>query len=791
MPRLPLEQVLRHIRRWSAAGDSPALSDGELLARFAEHQDENAFESLLQRHGPLVLRVCRSVLADAHDAEDAFQATFLVLIRRAAGLEKRPYLGAWLHEVASRTARQARLLGLRRKAREHRATRTLSENARVPTHDVRPVLDEELGRLPEKYRAPLILCYLQGKTNAEAADQLGWTRGTIAGRLARARDLLRSRLERRGLALSTTALASALAPEAGAALPEALVTSTLHMASLVSAGSLATAHGTAVVALTEGVLRSMSLGKLRFVVALLTVLVMGSTVLLAHALMRSPDAVDDRPASATVMGADARSWPMFGGRPGRNMVNLIDRHVPTDWAAAWKETARGKVLDSVHSRNIKWAAHLGSRAYGGPVVVGGQVYVGTNNENPRDPAIKGDRGILMCFHANNGAFLWQAVHDKLPAGTVNDWPKEGVVSTPTVEDERVYYVSNRCELVCAAARPRDGGSAAQILWKLDMMATLGVFPHNMSACAPLVVGDLVFVVTANGVGEAHVKVEAPHAPSFIAVNKWTGRVVWQDASPGANIMHGQWSNPTYAYVRDQPMVIFPGGDGWLRAFEPGTGKLLWQFDGNPKAAVYQLGGRGDRSDFIATPVVHENKLYIAMGQDPEHYEGVGHLWCIDLERAVERGRKNVACDVSPVNDNFDPNAAVNRASALAWHFGGKQAPPVGRDYLFGRTLSTCAVHDGLVYAAELGGYLHCLDARTGKSYWVHDLKAAVWGSPYWVDGKVYMATEDGDVWIFAHGKEKAEPTKIEMEQPIRSTPTVVDGVLYLMTENYLYAISTR
>src|SRR5262249_2749678 len=159
-------------------------------------------------------------------------------------------------------------------------------------------------------------------------------------------------------------------------------------------------------------------------------------------------------------------------------------------------------------------------------------------------------------------------------------------------------------------------------------------------------------------------------PSFLAVHKRTGRVVWKSAAPGRNILHAQWSNPTYATAGGVPQVIFPGGDGWLYAFEPRGGQLLWKFDCNPKAAVYTLGGGGTRHHCVATPVVWENKLYVGVGDDPEHKKGVGHLWCIDLVRAVTHRRTNKGHDVSPVNDAFDRRAAVNKRSALAWHYGG-------------------------------------------------------------------------------------------------------------------------
>jgi outer membrane protein assembly factor BamB len=258
-------------------------------------------------------------------------------------------------------------------------------------------------------------------------------------------------------------------------------------------------------------------------------------------------------------------------------------------------------------------------------------------------------------------------------------------------------------------------------------------------------------------------------------------------------MHGQWSNATYGEAAGVKQVIFPGGDGWLYAFDPPTGKLLWKFDCNPKSAKYELGGRGTKSDFIATPVVYKGRVYIATGQDPEHYDGMGHLWCIDLARAVQKGRVNKDNDASPIGDDFDPNTEANQErSALVWHFGGYDLRPKSkRDFLFGRTMSTCAIHDGLVYIAELAGYMNCLDAETGQRYWLHDLKSSVWGSAYYVDGKVYVPTEDGDVFIFAHGKEKKLLSTVEMDEPIKGSVVAANGVLFVKTEKTLYAIQAE
>lgn len=169
---------------------------------------------------------------------------------------------------------------------------------------------------------------------------------------------------------------------------------------------------------------------------------------------------------------------------------------------------------------------------------------------------------------------------------------------------------------------------ADIIWQYDMMKELNVFPHNMSAGCPLIVGDILYVHTANGLDDGHLNLPSPNAPSFIALDKKTGKLLWKSSLPGKNIMHGQWSNATYAEIDGVRQVIFPAGDGWIYSLVPETGELIWKFDGNPKDSVYELGGTGTRSDYIGTPVVYDNKIYIGLGQDPEHSTGISHFWCI-------------------------------------------------------------------------------------------------------------------------------------------------------------------
>jgi RNA polymerase sigma factor (sigma-70 family) len=282
--------VIQLIRRIAGAPDAAHTTDGHLLDRFVTRREGEAFAMLVRRHGAMVLGVCERVLANRHDAEDAFQATFLVLARSAGSVLKRESVGSWLYGVAYRTALRARAAAARRHAaeRQGRTTNTQDPLAAVLWSDLRPVLDKELDRLPEKYRAPVVLCYLEGKTNEEAAQQLGWTKGTVSGRLARARALLRDRLTRRGLALSGGLLATLLAQNAAAAsVPTELVNSTLNAATFIAAGQAATTLSGSVAALTQGVLKAMWLTKLKIVtlVGLAVALAAGSAGWLTYATL--------------------------------------------------------------------------------------------------------------------------------------------------------------------------------------------------------------------------------------------------------------------------------------------------------------------------------------------------------------------------------------------------------------------------------------------------------------------------------------------------------------------------
>ncbi|MDP3000808.1 MAG: PQQ-binding-like beta-propeller repeat protein [Bryobacterales bacterium] len=443
-------------------------------------------------------------------------------------------------------------------------------------------------------------------------------------------------------------------------------------------------------------------------------------------------------------------WPMWGGTPGRNMVGTMSG-APTRWNVQTKE-------------NIKWVAPLGSHAYGNPVVSGGMVFVGTNNALALDPKQGGDRGVLMAFRESDGQFLWQHTSAKLATGDVNDWALQGVASSPLVEGDRLYYVSNRAELICLdtkgftdgendgpyTAEVFKGPKDADVVWRFDMIARVGTFPHNLANSSPVSYGDLVYVSTSNGNDESHAKVPSPKAPTIVAVNKKTGELVWKDSAVGGRILHGQWSSPAVGTIGDTVQLVSGQGDGWVRGFQALTGEKLWQFDLNPKDAVWPKS----RNEVVSTPIVVDNVVYLASGQDPEHGDGVGHLYAID---ATKRG------DITQ--------------TGRIWQYDKIR-----------RSISTGALRDGILYYADFSGFLHALDAKTGKPFWVHDTLAAVWGSPYAVDGKVYLGNEDGNIVILQAGKVKKLIAEIDMGSSVYSTPVAANNTLYVVNRDHLFAI---
>ena len=500
----------------------------------------------------------------------------------------------------------------------------------------------------------------------------------------------------------------------------------------------------------------------------------------------------------------AEDWPQWGGNdPGRNMYSSA-KGLPSKFDPG-KVKSGTEDIDITTTKNIKWVAKLGSQSYGNVTIAGGKIFVGTNNETPRDPQHQDDRSILMVFDEKTGAFLWQLVVPKLLSGVVNDWKGLGLLSSPTVEGDRVYVVTSRCEVMCldvngmangnqgpytneaqyvvgpgkpkAKIGPRD----ADIIWVYDMMDELGAFPHNASNCSLLIVDDLVYACTSNGQDWSHSSIPAPYCPSFIALDKKKGELAGEDdASIGPRILHGQWSSPSTGKVNSRQLVFFGGGDGILYAFDAKPAKQgdtnflkkVWWADCNPPEYKTKDGkpikypAADGPSEINSTPVFWKNRVYVATGQDPEHGEGVGHLVCLDATKTGDITKTGVIWDYKDIH----------------------------------RSISTVAISpDGLLFIGDFSGFFYCLDADTGKVYWTYDMKAHMWGSPLVADGKVYVGDEDGDLVVFAASKEKKvlstmivdgrEADGPNLGAPVYSTPVVANGVLYIASNTHLFAIS--
>ena len=708
-------------------------------------------------------------------------------------------------------------------------------------------------------------------------------------------------------------------------------------------------------------------------------------------------------------------YPMWGRTRAR--VNAPPGEgIPLDWDLGdafadrrWRdEPLSYKGLHPDGARNIKWIARLGSQTYGNPTVANGRVFVGTNNGagylKRYPPRI--DLGVLLCFDEQTGDFLWQHSSPKLPTGRVHDWPLQGVCSTPVVDGDRLWFVTNRGEVVCLDTHgfydneddgpeqgnwvpvfnihtthgaslesrrlpqrlrdalvdigipariyvrrgerenqwwlgrserddltrryqwrthyelqlhdgqlqvfparggddPRnrtaplltiadiplhvgldqgkislalrqtfsaygvdftdqlrlkaDGEDAwsltdhggdvdasyrlrmkcddvlsaemllspahrheADVVWKFDMINRLDVSPHNMSNCSPLIVGNKLFVCTSNGLDESHINCPKPAAPSFIAMDRDTGEVLWSSNLPGNNILHAQWASPSYSVIRGQPKVIFPGGDGWVYSFDPegdgrGNAKLLWKFDGNPKTSKWILGGRGTRNNIIAFPAIYDELVYITMGQDPEHGEGQGLLWCIDPARHIDGSDVSAELAIGPdgqviphrrlqaVDPAKGERAIPNPKSAVIWQYAKFDQNGDGEidfEEEFHRSMGIATIKDDILYIADFSGLFHCLHAKTGRVHWTHDMFAACWGSALVVDGKVYVGDEDGEISVFRHSADptvamKSGPGRDEFDEPIRvmdmrnsiyMTPIVANNVLYVANRTALFAI---
>jgi outer membrane protein assembly factor BamB len=533
--------------------------------------------------------------------------------------------------------------------------------------------------------------------------------------------------------------------------------------------------------------------------------VSGTTPIMARFVMLLLAAIV---ASAPTRGDD---WPQWGGSSLRNLSSA-EKGLPATFHPG-KRRRDHLGLDPATAKNVRWVARIGGENYSSAVVADGRVYIGTNDEEIDDPRYETtEGGVLMCLDEKSGSLIWRLVVPKLEIDRSKvsedfDAMKLGICSTATIDGDRVYVVTNRCEAICLDAdgmadgndgpftaeasymvpsttKPIELGSAdADIVWRFDMLRDLPVFPHDATNCSILIAGDCAYVGTGNGVYDG--KIVLPTAASLVALDKRTGRLLARDdGSISAGTFHGQWSSPTIATAGGRELVVYGGGDGACYGFElaPAAGdaaavfRQAWKCDCNPPGyrdrggepidywALVRGGARtldGDGmlvspSEIIGSPVFHNERIYVTIGQDPLHGAGRGALTCL---------RADGSGDVSQ--------------TGVLWRYLG-----------IGRSLSTVSVADGLVYAAEHAGRIHCLDAATGELAWVYDTREEIWSSTLVADGKVYVGTRRG-LTVLQAGRERKHLGDVRLGSAVWSVPTAANGTLYVASQKNLFAVENQ
>ena len=464
------------------------------------------------------------------------------------------------------------------------------------------------------------------------------------------------------------------------------------------------------------------------------------------------------------------------------------------WGTAWTrnpvspETKLPDTFDPGTKKNVKWVADLGSQTHSTPVIAGGRVFIGTNNANPRDSKHTGDRGVFMCLDEKDGRLLWQLVVPKLEDDDYLDWPNTGIASEGTVEGDRVYTVTNRGEVVCldvhGMANGNDGPYQdegkhlalrgqppvppgpldADIIWLLDMKAACGIWCHDGAHSSILIHGGHLYLNTGTGVDNTHRVIRRPLAPGLIVVDKSTGQyLARENENISPNIFHVGWSSPAFAEIDGKPTIIYCGGNGITYAFDPlpatppseAVQNLTkrWTYDMDPTAPktnvhAFTSNKMEGPSNIYGMPVIENGRIFLAGGGDVFWGKNESWLKCVDPGEGKE-----------------------------VWSY------PMGK-----HTLTTPAVHGGLVYATDAGGTLHCVDEISGQPVWKHSMEGQFWASPLVADNKIYLGTRKGHFNILTAGRRLQVLTDLQLKSPLSATTTAANGVIYLATMKQLWAL---
>ena len=500
-------------------------------------------------------------------------------------------------------------------------------------------------------------------------------------------------------------------------------------------------------------------------------------------------------ALALPPAAPAADWPEFFGGDARNPVSN-ERGLPTQFIPGTIHLDNDTNAAALKTSNLKWRVKLSTHAYSGPVIAGGKIFLGTSNTE------KG--GLVLALDEATGRELWRLYIPRfrtdLPLYNYDNLDL-GVCSTPTVEGNRLYLVSNRDEVLCldteGQANGNDGpfqdeakfvvesnqppaadlAKIGDIVWRFDMLTEKNVeaWVQDASSCSVIVRGNYVYVNPSNGVDKSHKNVPRPHAPSIIVLDKRTGKLVARDYEEvGTRLFHGEWSSPSMGVVGSRrwlgglggrELLFWGAGDGRVYAFDPQPQpplagqpiprlQTVWSFDVNAsggRTGVYKTVA--GPSEVTAAPVLHRDRIYAEVGQDPRHGEGRGVLACIDATKTGDVTSNGMVW----VNTSID------------------------------RSLTTVAIEGKLLFTADFSGRVHCLDLDTGKTHWMYESHRPIWSSPLIADGKVYIGTDAGDLLVFAESKEMKLLAKTKVESPISASPVAHKGVLYLLTQHWLFA----
>jgi outer membrane protein assembly factor BamB len=478
----------------------------------------------------------------------------------------------------------------------------------------------------------------------------------------------------------------------------------------------------------------------------------------------------------------AEDWPMGGRTRDRNPVSL-EKGAPVDWQMKTEDHT---------PRNIRWSVATSGYAFGGPVVANGMIWVGaSNSRNPHESTVTDDRGVLACYRAADGKFLYQYTAPRLEKYT-NDWPMNGLSGSPIIEGDNLWFITNRREVVCLDIAPlRRGDGPAKERWKYDLIAAQGVVPsspqiHTHNTLGSLAMhDDLLFVPTGNGVAFDHPSahtIKAPQAPALVCLRKETGALVWKDSSAGKLGYSGHHASPLVIEIAGQAQVIHPQADGWVRSYDVRTGKIVWTFDTNFKSGKWAWSGEKNVNNVVtATPVFADGRVYFAQGREHEFSGRYGRLFCIDPSKRGDISREVV----DGIGAAGTVAAKANPNSGLIWEFAASSVDDRQR---LQETGASAAVADGLVIVPDNSGLVHCFDAASGRRYWQHEATAGLFGDPLIVDGKIYVVGDDGYVAILKLAKTKELIATMEMDEWIVAPPIFSNGTLYILTMHTLHAI---